>query len=64
MVVADEITFDPQPFTRRTSSAAGKPKWKLTTGGLKASSTAAVSSSNRVRPACAGIAAGSTPSSR
>ena len=61
-VVADEITFAPQPRTRASSSADGSPKWKLTTAGRTPPSTSAASALNGARPA-RGDRARSSPSS-
>ena len=55
-VVAEEITVQPAALTRSTSLGSGKPKWKLTTGGLNDSSTCAASALNGERVGPAGIA--------
>ena len=62
-VVAVERMSAPQPFTRFTSSPDGRPKWKLTTGGLKCSSTSAASRLNAMRPGPPAIVDGSMPNS-
>ena len=44
-VVAEDRIFAPQPRTRATRSAEGRPKWKLTTGGRNGSNASAASHS-------------------
>ena len=63
-VVADAITFEPQPFTRARSCGAGSPKWKLTTAGRNGCSASAASALKGAHPGPAAMECGSMPSSR
>jgi hypothetical protein len=62
-VVAEDSTLVPQPLTRASSAAEGRPKWKLTTGGRKGSIRSAMASLKGARPPPSGMLAGSMPNS-
>ena len=62
-VVAEERIFAPHARTRASKSATGRPKWKLTTGGLEFLEHVRRFRVERRAPGPGGIVAGSMPSS-
>jgi hypothetical protein len=62
-VVAEETMRRPVARTRASSAGAGRPKWKLTTAGRTASTTAALSASNGCLPGPGTMADASMPCS-
>ena len=62
LVVADANTLAPQAFTRANRSADGKPKWKLTTGGVNSASRLAGSARKGCRAGAVAMLAAAMPS--